>query len=642
MGELQSLNELRKRKLRRIAMIATFVIVAVGLPSAWFGPGIYSNWRQRSLIRQARGSIAHNDYRGAAIRLSRVFGLNPDNIEASRLMADLANKVESPAAVGMHRRVSSLLPDSFDDAFGWAAASLKANDLDQACKALAILKRTGPDDTRYYDMAGRIAAAGNRHEEADSFFAEALRREPGNADYLVESAANEAEFRDPARREEGVKKLRELSQNPDARLAALRALQSDAFAWDEANNALEQGAKIAADPAATFPDRLKYLNTLWTVHHPRFSAYLAEMQGRARDNAEDSAILISWMNQHTLAMLAATWSGTLDPKMISKPPPAPELAESYLLLIDWKKLQAFVSRESWGDLDFIREAFLARALRETGDVPGSASHWSQALSLAARVPARLPILEQMCSTWDWRSEAEETLWLIADTSEKPLGPLHLLARRYFADRDTHQLNRVWEKIIALDPAHAAARNNRAMTSLLLGLDKDRDEKDAADLVAKDPSNSNFVATYTLALHYQNRSDKGIALMRALKPEDLARPHLAACYGVLLADKASPDAAKYLAIARKADLLPQEKQLVLEALNPALRAQAQPTPFKIVEHLPIEEPTPSKFVLHPMPEATPFKYVFHPEAEPTPFKYVLHPAAQPVIPASPAVSPRPSP
>ena len=576
MGGLESLNEMRLRKFRKAAILLTCLFVAVGLPAAWFGPSVYSRWQQKRLTRQARDLMAQMDYRSAAGRLRRVFGLNPDNIEASRLMADLADKAGVPEAVGLHRRVCELVPDSFEDAFAWASAALNAGDLDQAGRALAILKKTGPDDVRYHETAGRIAAASGRREEAAGDFAEALRIEPDNVDYQFESAANELMSKDAAKRPLALKKLDELSANPAVRLPALRALADDGFRQGQIGAALVLGEKIATDPNATFSDRLTYLGALRSVHDPRFPSYLAGLEESVENNVGNTAVLLAWMNSHSLAMVASSWIGTLPADVISKPPAVAEAAESYLLLVDWKRLRTFASGGDWGDSEFIREAFLARALRETGDVRGSRSHWSQAVSLASKWPPRLPILERICLAWGWENESEEVLWLIAGASEKPGGALQLLARRYEASGDTRQLNRVWAKLVEANPSDTTARNNLTMTSLLLGLDKDRDAEEAAELAAKNPSDPDVLSTYAFALHLRKQSDKGLELMRGLKPEDLARPSVAACYGILLADKGSADAAKYLNIAQKASLLPEEKELVEQALDPAAPWQAPPS------------------------------------------------------------------
>jgi len=596
-GELESLNELRLRKFRKAAIVLTCLFVVVGLPAAWFGPPLYSRWEQKRLTRQARDLMAQMDYRSAAGRLRRVFGLNPDNIEASRLMADLADKAGAPGAVGLHRRVCALLPNSFDDAFAWASAALNANDLDQAGEALAILRRTGPEDVRYYETAGRIATASGRPEEAGEDFAEALRIDPDNVNYQLESAANEVRSKDAAKRARALKKLDELSANPAVRLPALRALADDALRQDQIKLALFLGEKIATDPKATFSDRLAYLGALRFVRHPLFSSYLAELENSVKNNAENTAALLSWMNSHSLAMVASSWISTLPAEMISKPPAAGEVAQSYLLLLDWKRLRAFASGGDWGGSEFIRQAFLARALRETGDVRGSQNHWNEAVSLASKWPPRLPVLERICTTWDWDHELEELLWLIAGTSEKPGKTLQLLAGRYESTGDTRQLNRVWAKVVENNPSDTAARNNLTMTSLLLDSGRDQATKDAAELAAKNPSNPDILSTYAFALHFQNRIDQGLELMRGLKPEELLRPPVAACYGILLADKGSADAAKYLDIAKKASLLPEEKKLVEEALAPAVRSQAQPAPPKYVPR-PIAEPSPFKYVLHP--------------------------------------------
>lgn len=324
--------------------------------------------------------------------------------------------------------------------------------------------------------------------------------------------------------------------------------------------------------------------------------------------------LLSWMNTHSLAMEGASWFRTLPPAALANPGVAVEAAQAYLLLLDWKSLRAFASTGNWKDDEFLRHAFMARALRELGDANGSRDHWETAVELAARQPERLPGLERIAMVWNWQKESEELLWLVAGSSTKPRKALLILEERYERTGNTGQLNRVWARLAELDPSDTGARDKLTMTSLLLGVDRGKAAKDAAELAGKNPSDPDILGTYGLALHLESKPDKGVELMAGLKPGDLNRPRLAAIYGMLLADKGSADAGRYLAIAQAGSLLPEERLLVAEALNPASRSLVQPAALQLSTPPPIADPTPRKYVFHAMPDATPFQY-----------KYVPHPA-----------------
>jgi len=402
-------HEKKLRGIRIAAIILACLVVSVGLPAARFGPRIYSRVQQIRLVHRARELVAKADYQGAADTLRRALSLNPYNIEASRLMADVADKTGSSSVVDIRRRISGLQPDSFEDAFAWASAALKAGDLDQAASALAIMKRTGPGDARYDETAGRVATALGRGGEANDDFSEALRIAPDDVTYQVRLANNELRSNDTAARERGQKKLEDLSANPTVRLAVLRLLAYDALRRNDINAAIALEQKLIALPEATSRDRLAYLDALHSAKAPLFSSFLAELEVRAKNNPADTTNLLSWMNLHGLAPAASAWIGALPPKMISKPPVADVVAQAYMLLPDWKRLRTFVSAGNWDDSEFIREAFLARALREEGDIRDSASHWETAESLAAERPSRVPMLERIAASWGWETDTEEVV-----------------------------------------------------------------------------------------------------------------------------------------------------------------------------------------------------------------------------------------
>ena len=73
-----------------------------------------------------------------------------------------------------------------------------------------------------------------------------------------------------------------------------------------------------------------------------------------------------------------------------------------------------------------------------------------------------------------------------------------------------------------------------------------------------------VSTYAYSLHLQGRSREGLAALEKLKADDLERPSVA-LYGLLLnVNNETNRAEKYLALASKANLLPEEKILLAGA------------------------------------------------------------------------------
>ncbi len=277
---------------------------------------------------------------------------------------------------------------------------------------------------------------------------------------------------------------------------------------------------------------------------------------------------MAWMNGKGLAMVAGEWGEDLEPAIKNGSPAGPELAVAYTLALDWKKLKTLAKAGAWGSSEFMRHAFLARAERETGAPEEGVTEWSAAIQLAEQAPARLAVLEKLATSWGWRPETEDLLWLIAGSAENPRDALSALSERYAARGDTHQLYRVWTRVLEIDPNDETAKNNWASLSLLLGLDTGRATQIASELNERNPTEPHFAATYALAMYLQGRTADGLATMRRLTDEQLKAPGAAAYYGILLAAEGGNDAAKFIKLGKTGALLPEEQKLLEDASEPS--------------------------------------------------------------------------
>jgi len=90
---------------------------------------------------------------------------------------------------------------------------------------------------------------------------------------------------------------------------------------------------------------------------------------------------------------------------------------------------------------------------------------------------------------------------------------------------------------------------------------------ASEVFAKHSDQAIVASTYAYSLYMQGRTKEGLAVLNRLKPEALETPAIALYYGLLLGSSGETNrAAKYLGIAQKADLMPEEKALLAEALK----------------------------------------------------------------------------
>lgn len=576
MGAINPLDPEKDARIKR-ALLLTMLAMAVLLPPiCWYGPRIYSKHHQAALISEARALLDKSEYREAALRLHKVIGPHPNNLEASVLYARVADKANAHEAIGLWERVCDLRPDSFDYAYAWAIAALRFHDMPRARKAFALMTPASKNDARYHEIAGRIAMESGATANARSEFQEAIRLNPAEGQYVFDRAQLGMQSLDPAEREAARKDLDKVSTDPKLRLPVLRVLAAEAGIRGLRADGLAITQKLASDKEADFDDHLYYLSTLRAAANDEFRAYLAKLEDEASRDSQKVGVLVAWMNKQGLALVANDWIKRLAPDVASQPAAAIEIADAYLLFLDWKTLKAFTTGPvTWGGAEFQRLAFRARALRELGEQSASEEQWGMAVKLAEAQPARLLTLERKAQSWGWTNEANDVLWLVAGTSENPRSALNALARSYTASRDTHQLYKVWQRISELDPEQLVPEVNATLLSLLLRLNIERATASAEEMFSAHPADPRVVLTYSYAMYLRGQTEKGLQAMRALTAEQLSEPTVAAYYGILLADEGSADAATFLGIARKATLLPEEEKLLLTAGQPRGLQSAAP-------------------------------------------------------------------
>ncbi len=159
---------------------------------------------------------------------------------------------------------------------------------------------------------------------------------------------------------------------------------------------------------------------------------------------------------------------------------------------------------------------------------------------------------------------EDLLWQIALHYPRERWALGELERLYAASRNTSGLNMLSEKRSSWDASDFRARNDFAATSMLLKRNLPKAFALAKETCELHPGDPVIASTYAYALHLQGKTREGVAVLEKLNPDALEHPSLALYYGVLLSASGQTNkAARYIALARSADMLPEEKTLLAE-------------------------------------------------------------------------------
>ena len=334
------------------------IVVGVGGYTAYRS---YLVWKERHLLTMARQFIEKSDDRNALLCIQLALNGNSENVEACRMAAEVLQKERSPEALTWRKRVVELDPKSAEDRMALAETAAALRSFAIASNALFGI---GPEEKKtatYHSVAGSVAAAASRFEEAKGEFSEALRMEPNNPRFQFSLAL--VELRDPNTADKAppraaLQRLAAGAPDSSLRCQALRELILDAMANKREMAALAFSEDLIKQPAALFSDQVEHLNLLGASQSPQLNSAVRSLEQRAGSNVADIGQLAVWEQNHNRTKEGLSWLRTLPNQIQTNQPTAQVIAEYWMALGDWTNLQKTLEPEQWKDSDFARHGFL--------------------------------------------------------------------------------------------------------------------------------------------------------------------------------------------------------------------------------------------------------------------------------------------
>ncbi|HOF69885.1 MAG TPA: hypothetical protein PLV05_08090 [Verrucomicrobiota bacterium] len=550
-------------------IVLACIIVAVGCLGLWFwARPAYRRHQEIRLVEQAKAYLTQKEYNNASLSARRALQINPRNLEACRVMADLAEKTHSPDALDWWRRIVEAEP-SIPHKLQFASAALHSQSppFPLATQILEELKGTATNLAAYHAISAELALRLKRTTVAAKHLEQACRLEPTNELHQLNLAVLQLESTKAGVPSAARVTLERLRASTNVGDVALRWLVAESLERNDFSRAARFSRQLLADPRVVMGDRLQHLAILRQSQSPEFKDYLRTQQRNATTNAAQVYALSTWMVERGLADDALTWLLACPAKLQAEQPVLLAVADCYMARKDWHGLDQALSAQNWGDREFLRFAFLARAATELNQKLAADARWRTAIRNAGDRLGPLTTLLTLATKWGQEQAREDLLWRIAQRFPRDQWALRELERTYTLAGNTLGLNKVYSSMASYAPQNFVAQNNLAATSLLLKLNLPRTHELARELFTQHPEQAVIASTYAYSLYLQNRTREGLAVLQKLKPEDLENPSVALYYGILLTavgegNKASP----YLRIAQDSSLLPEEKILLAEALK----------------------------------------------------------------------------
>ena len=551
------------RKLFTILLVCVAVLLA-----GYTGYRGYKVWKNKHLMTLGHEFLAKSDARNAVLSVQEVLRSDPNNLDATRVMAQLAEAGRLPSALMWRSRVVEISPHSLDDRLALAQTALTMHDYVTATNALEGADAADKEKAAYHNIAGAVAAGANKFTDAETHFLEASRLEPHNPAPQLNLAVVRLHGTNTLDMEEARIVLQRLAANPtnsSLRCQALRELTFDAMAHKQETKAVALSRQLTQETNSSFTDSIMRLEVLLETKNADFKPALAKCQREAATNQSKIYELATWEMSKTSPADALVWLRSLPMNTQTNQPATLLAAECYAAAKDWRGLHAWLEKQHWAELEFVRHAFISRSLRGQELTDTAKTEWEQALKSANSQKQSLVMLLRLAAQWNWVNEGEDLLQTIVIRYPQEKWAMQALTQTLFAGGRTRSLMQLFSQQLKRTPSDLGAKNNLAMTALLLDAKELKPHDLARDVYVQAPTNSSFAATYAFSLYVQGKKTDALKVMQQIKPQDLESPSIAGYYGIILkATGGGASAGVYLDKAAKAALLPEERKLFAEA------------------------------------------------------------------------------
>ena len=528
----------------------------------------YGVWKNKHLTSLARQFMAKSDSRNALLCLEQVLRSDPHNIQAVRIMADISDAAHSPGALLWRSRLVALEPHSLNDRLALAQTAIVLHDYATATNTLEGVDPAGKNTVPYLLAAGAAAALTGDPGKAQEQYLEVLKLDPQNVSAQLNLSVIRLHGTNISAVAEARSSLQSLRYNPTngiLRCQALRELAVYALRNHQNNEALADSKQLLQETNSAFQDRLLQLNIMQTANSIDFRPTLATVQQEAAADPAKIYELTDWETEKLSPRDALKWLTTLPSNMQTNQSVEFLTASCYSLLRDWRGLQAHIERQNWSELDFVRHAYLARALRGQDLNDSSKAEWELAVKGTEGQKETLVMLLRLVADWGWLTEGEDILWNIVKRYPGENWAVQSLTQVLTAGGRTRSILELYSEEMKRNPTDINSKNNVAYTALLLGAQELKPYDLAKEVYSQSHTNASYVSTYAFSLYLQGKNTEALKVMQQLKAQELQRPDIAGYYGLILKANGNRDNARaYLNWSYKARLLPEEKKLFDQA------------------------------------------------------------------------------
>jgi hypothetical protein len=556
---------------RRLLFIA-FCLLATAVCCLQF-EGPRRAWRAFRANRYASraGALAGSGaFDAARIACQKALALDGNCLRVFRLMLQPGMTPDPQKVLLCRSRIADLDPGDTENLRVLAVASMAAGRFELANQAINDLVLRFGENADTLELRARFSAARGNLRDAAPQARALLKKNPGNPAGRLILALSQIDGDSPEERDAAESELGVLSSLETTKTEALRGLLQLALRQGDAGRARAVSERLAASPRAEFADWLARAKLVLDAEPARFEELLADLTKRAGSNPTALALVAGWMRKSGRADRVDDWIGACEALRKDAITAQMIRVEACLQQQEWERLRGILKNADWKNLNFLREVYLARALREQNRQSQFLNAWHNATAMAVKNPEHYKMLADTIRTWPgWGDEYWDFLWRapLASFQNTPWA-LSELYRHYLEKKDTDSLLRVSRTILEVDSSNLFGKIHFAYYSLLLSNTPGKAMMIADELGRTHPGHPGVATVRALSLLKKNEQNEAVKLLEKLPPEALQKPDTAPVYAIALARAGKMERARQVAGAMDAGgLLPEERALLEEALQP---------------------------------------------------------------------------
>jgi Flp pilus assembly protein TadD len=542
--------------------LCCFLLLSWGSWKAW---SAYQEKQQKHWVTTAEVLLEKNDWRGASVAARRALYLHKLpalDLRATVIMAKICREFEISQEVYWRSELVRLQPDSLQAKEDLIQTAIRYNSLPLAEQTLSSIPPSDRENASFHQLMATYALASQQPDYAQAALREALKREPESKEIRLNLAKVLLSYGPTSTYPEAQNLLDSLPLTSENTSEILRSKIEASKLNNNPAEALILSTTLLSTSMATFNDKVNHLDLLLLQKSPLYPEFLLNLQQESLSRPAWVYQLASKLRTIGQAAEALRWLDTFPENSRTTPPLSILWAECAVTAQEWARLKKSLEEQDWGEMESLRLAFLAKAEKEliSSTNPSDSSLLQKSLALAKTNPSLSLTLGDLLSSWSWNESAVEAWWQASRSPQSKLA-LGKLFEFYKQDRNLNGIWRVSKTASEMDPTDLIARNNFAMSSLILGKGVDAAAATARDLYLKNPEIPAFASTFGLALLLQKKNAEALAIFQKLPPALLQDPGVAPYYVLALAqNKRFQEASSFRSYVQPSSLFPEELAL----------------------------------------------------------------------------------